>query len=142
MKNKIESLLEILIPASDGHPSAYNAISEETLISDISRVHDFELVKEMLVSLPENFSDMNVDQAEAEIRRCEESFPKEFSILLNAVYVAYYESPEVLRRVNEKTGYNINPPQPSGYLLEIFDSEQLVNVRSRRPFWKVDNGST
>ena len=138
---KIENLLEILIPASDGHPSAAQAISSESLIADISRLHDYSLVEKMLDTLPDNLAEIGVDQAEAEVSKCESSFPKEFAILLNAVYIAYYESPEVLRRVNEKTGYNINPPQPAGYSLEEFDTSLLANVKNRKPFWKVDHGN-
>jgi hypothetical protein len=138
---KIENLLEILIPASDGHPSAAQAISSESLIADISRLHDYSLVEKMLDTLPDNLAEISVDQAEAEVSKCESSFPKEFAILLNAVYIAYYESPEVLRRVNEKTGYNINPPQPAGYSLEEFDTSLLANVKNRKPFWKVDHGN-
>jgi hypothetical protein len=138
---KIENLLEILIPASDGHPSAAQAISSESLIADISRLHDYSLVEKMLDTLPVNLAEIGVDQAEAEVSKCESSFPKEFAILLNAVYIAYYESPEVLRRVNEKTGYNINPPQPAGYSLEEFDTSLLANVKNRKPFWKVDHGN-
>lgn len=138
---KIKNLLEILIPASDGHPSAAQAISSESLIADISRLHDYSLVEKMLDTLPDNLAEISVDQAEAEVSKCESSFPKEFAILLNAVYIAYYESPEVLRRVNEKTGYNINPPQPAGYSLEEFDTSLLANVKNRKPFWKVDHGN-
>jgi hypothetical protein len=138
---KIENLLEILIPASDGHPSAAQAILSESLIADISRLHDYSLVEKMLDTLPDNLAEISVDQAEAEVSKCESSFPKEFAILLNAVYIAYYESPEVLRRVNEKTGYNINPPQPAGYSLEEFDTSLLANVKNRKPFWKVDHGN-
>jgi hypothetical protein len=138
---KIENLLEILIPASDGHPSAAQAISSESLIADISRLHDYSLVEKMLDTLPVNLAEISVDQAEAEVSKCESSFPKEFAILLNAVYIAYYESQEVLRRVNEKTGYNINPPQPAGYSLEEFDTSLLANVKNRKPFWKVDHGN-
>jgi hypothetical protein len=141
MKN-LKNLLEILIPATDGHPSAAQAISTESLVADISRMHDFSLIEKMLEMLPENLAEIEVDHAEAEVSKCESSFPKEFAILLNAVYIAYYESPEVLRRVNEKTGYNINPPQPAGYSLEAFDASLLVNVKNRRPFWKVDHGKT
>ena len=138
---KIENLLEILIPASDGHPSAAQAISSESLIADISRLHDYSLVEKMLDTLPDNLAEISVDQAEAGVSKCESSFPKEFAILLNAVYIAYYESQEVLRRVNEKTGYNINPPQPAGYSLEEFDTSLLANVKNRKPFWKVDHGN-
>ena len=142
MKTRLENLLDILIPESDGHPSAAQAISQESLIADLSRMHDFALIENMLQSLPENLAELGVDQAEAQVTHCEANFPKEFAILLNAVYIAYYESPKVLRRVNEKTGYNINPPQPAGYSLEEFDPALLVNVRNRKPFWKVDHGST
>jgi len=142
MKNRLENLLEILIPATDGHPSAAQAISQETLVSDISRMHDYALIEKMLQNLPENLAEIDMMQAEAEVSKCESKFPNEFAILLNAVYIAYYESPEVLRRVNEKTGYNINPPQPAGYSLDAFDAELLVNVKNRRPFWKVDHGNT
>ena len=142
MKTKLENLLDILIPESDGHPSAAQAISQESLIADLTRMHDFALIENMLQSLPENLAELGVDQAEAEVSNCEANFPKEFAILLNAVYIAYYESPKVLRRVNEKTGYNINPPQPAGYSLEEFDPTLLVNVRNRQPFWKVDHGNT
>jgi hypothetical protein len=138
----LKHLLEVLIPAADGHPSAAQAISTDSLIADISRLSDYTLIEKILQSLPENLAEMDVDQAEAEVSKCESNFPKEFAILLNAVYIAYYESPEVLRRVNEKTGYNINPPQPSGYSLAEFDDSLLVNVKNRRPFWKVDHGKT
>ncbi len=138
----LKHLLEVLIPAADGHPSAAQAISTDSLIADISRLSDYWLIEKMLQSLPENLSEIDVDQAELEVSKCESNFPKEFAILLNAVYIAYYESPEVLRRVNEKTGYNINPPQPAGYSLAEFDDSLLVNVKNRRPFWKVDHGKT
>ena len=139
---RIENLLEILIPASDGHPSAGQAISSESLIADVSRLHDYSLIEKMLETLPDNLAEIAVEQAEAEVSKCESSFPKEFAILLNAVYIAYYESPDVLRRVNEKTGYSINPPQPAGYSLDAFDPALLVNVKNRKPFWKVDHGNT
>lgn len=138
----LKHLLEVLIPAADGHPSAAQAISTDSLIADISRLSDYSLIEKMLQSLPENLPEMAVEPAEAEVSKCESNFPKEFAILLNAVYIAYYESPEVLRRVNEKTGYNINPPQPAGYSLAEFDASLLVNVKNRKPFWKVDHGKT
>lgn len=138
---RIENLLEILIPASDGHPSAAEAISSESLIADVSRLYDYSLIEKMLSTLPDNLAEMDVDLAESEVSKCESSFPKEFAMLLNAVYIAYYESPAVLRRVNEKTGYNTSPPQPAGYSLEEFEASLLINVKNRKPFWKVDHGN-
>ena len=77
----LKHLLEVLIPAADGHPSAAQAISTDSLIADISRLSDYSLIEKMLQSLPENFAEMAVEPAEAEVGKCESNFPKEFAIL-------------------------------------------------------------
>ena len=142
MSAQLESLLGILIPESDGHPSAAQAISIPSLISDVSKMYDYALIEKMLSSITEDLTKLDIDDAEARIRNCEAKFPAEFSALLNAVYIAYYESPQVLQRISEKTGYNINPPQPDGYSLVQFDPELLQNVRVKKPFWKEANGNS
>jgi hypothetical protein len=142
MSTQLESLLGILIPESDGHPSAAQAISIPNLITDVSKQYDYALIEKMLNSIPEDLTKLEIDDAEAQIRNCETKFPAEFSALLNAVYIAYYESPQVLQRISEKTGYNINPPQPDGYSLVAFDPELLQNVRVKKPFWKETHGNS
>lgn len=142
MSAQLESLLGILIPESDGHPSAAQAISIPNLISDVSKQYDYALIEKMLNSITEDLTKLDIDDAEAQVRNCETKFPVEFSALLNAVYIAYYESPKVLQRISEKTGYNINPPQPDGYSLVAFDPELLQNVRVKKPFWKESHGNS
>ncbi len=142
MNAKLESLLEILIPESDGHPSAAQAVSISNLISDIANQHNYELIEKMLNSITPDLAELDIEAAETQIRNCEDAFPAEFAALLNAVYIAYYESPKVLKRISEKTGYNINPPQPDGYSLAQFDPELLHNVRAKRPFWKEAHGNS
>lgn len=142
MSAQLESLLGILIPESDGHPSAAQAISIPNLISDVSKQYDYALIEKMLNSITEDLTKLEIEDAEAQIQNCETKFPAEFSALLNAVYIAYYESPQVLQRISEKTGYNINPPQPDGYSLVQFDPELLQNVRVKKPFWKETHGNS
>jgi len=142
MSAQLESLLGILIPESDGHPSAAQAISIPNLISDVSKQYDYALIEKMLNSITEDLTKLEIDDAEIQIRNCETKFSAEFSALLNAVYIAYYESPKVLQRISEKTGYNINPPQPDGYSLVQFDPELLQNVRVKKPFWKETHGNS
>lgn len=141
MSAQLERLLEILIPESDGHPSAAQAILIPNLISDVSKRYDYALIEKMLNSLTEDLTKLDINSAEVQIRNCETKFPAEFSVLLNAVYIAYYESPKVLQRISEKTGYNTNPPQPEGYSLVAFDPELLQNVRAKKPFWKETHGN-
>lgn len=142
MSTQLENVLGILIPESDGHPSAAQAISIPNLINDVSKQYDYDLIEKMLNSISEDLAQLDIENAEAQIRNLESKFPAEFSALLNAVYIAYYESPQVLQRISEKTGYNINPPQPGGYSLEQFDPELLQNVRVKKPFWKESNGNS
>jgi len=142
MSAQLEILLGIVIPESDGHPSAAQAISIPNLISDVSKQYDYALIEKMLNSITEDLTKLEIDDAEIQIRNCETKFSAEFSALLNAVYIAYYESPKVLQRISEKTGYNINPPQPDGYSLVQFDPELLQNVRVKKPFWKETHGNS
>jgi len=92
----------------------------------------------VLDALPVEFETLDAAGRESAVRAIESVDPHRVAGVVNMVYTAYYTHPRVLAGVSERTGYNPGPPQPSGYVLEPFDTSLLAPVRERDALWRSD----
>jgi hypothetical protein len=59
-----------------------------------------------------------------------------FTSVLELVYLAYYATP----RVHKRVGWRGGPLQPEGFALPPFDPDILDSARRRKPFWRPTEG--
>ena len=134
-------VLERLIPAEDGFPSAGDLKLEEHIKFMGARnphlnkalADGFVMINETsnevlgadFVSLPTN----NKDDV---LKLVEKRAPEFFQELLRHTYTGYYINAEVVRLLKIQG----RPPQPEGYALPPFDLKLLDSVKKRSPFYK------
>jgi hypothetical protein len=129
----LTTLLDRLIPAVDDLPAA-GAMGLGDDVAAIAGQHGryAAALAGCLAALPAGFALLDGDRQDAAIRAVEQSAAGDFTVLLKAVYLAYYSRPEVHRRI----GWRGGPLQPAGFTLEPFDESVLAMIRQRKPFWR------
>lgn len=127
------ALLDRLIPASGEIPPA-GAMGLAGDVEAIAAAHGAYATSlaRCLAALPPDFTRLDGDAQDIAVGAVEASEPRDFGILLRAVYIAYYARPEVHKRIGWRTG----PLQPAGFTLPPFEEKVLDTVRRRTPFWR------
>jgi hypothetical protein len=129
-------VLNHLIPAEDGWSGAGEEDMIEAMLADSKIDNETHLIDEILMNLPTGFEQNSAKQQIAEIESIEAEFPQAFASLLRHTYNVYYSNTEVLKVLQEKSGYPARPPLFQGYQLEPFNPESLNTQKQRTPFWR------
>ncbi|MFN8495611.1 MAG: hypothetical protein U0350_48910 [Caldilineaceae bacterium] len=81
----------------------------------------------------ENFSLGDVALRTAAVQTLEQSDSAAFYAFLLVIAAAYYQTDEVIRAL----GWYVDPPQPRGYPLPLFDEQLLTPVKTRAALWRA-----
>lgn len=81
----------------------------------------------------DHFITSDAVQRTAIIKTLERMDPAAFYAFLLVVTAAYYQTDEVIRAM----GWYVDPPQPRGYPLPIFDEDLLAPVKTRSALWRA-----
>jgi hypothetical protein len=129
-------VLNHLVPAEDGWPSAGLEEIVEAMIDDSEVDKETHLIDEIIASLSTRFENISPEQQVDELQDIEARSPQAFASLLRHTYNVYYSSANVLKVLEEKSGYPARPPHLQGYELAPFNPESLNTQKQRRPFWR------
>lgn len=81
----------------------------------------------------DNFIAGDESQRIAAVSALEQMDPAAFYAFLLVIAAAYYQTDEVIRAM----GWYVDPPQPRGYPLPIFDEALLAPVKTRSALWRA-----
>ena len=120
----LRELVDVLLPGDGRFPAAsaagtHGAVAERLLAQvGESALDDLAAA---LVDCGGPLAPLDKAAREAVVRRFEETLPEQFETLRMVSYLAYYESPAVVRAVRA-LGHDYNDaPQPAGYAMAPFD---------------------
>jgi hypothetical protein len=122
--DELAALAEVMIPGDDAFPSASAVGAHAVLASRLRELGGAELVERVVTALGAAggpLAPLAGDARTAVVERFERAEPELFAQLRMALYLAYYEQPDVIAAVRG-LGFDYNDaPLPRGYALEPFD---------------------
>lgn len=134
-------VLERLIPAGDGFPSAGDLKLDKHIEFMITRstylgkllAEGFAMINEISNEvLGADFVSLSIDNKDDVLKLIEKREPEFFQELLRHTYTGYYINSDVVKLLDIQD----RPPQPKGYDLLPFDLKLLDSVKMRAPFYK------
>ena len=134
-------VLERLIPAGDGFPSAGDLKLEKHIEFMVTRntylkkllLEGFAMINEISNEvLGADFLSLSINNKDDVLKLVEKRAPEFFQELLRHTYTGYYINSGVVKLL----GIQARPPQPQGYDLPPFDLKLLDSVKRRAPFYK------
>jgi hypothetical protein len=133
-RNTLQTVMDLMIPASDGMPSASEAGGLTYLERLIQRDKDAadEIAKALAVAdafseraFQKPFGDLERSNQVAVLKEMENSALGVFDTLRAYVYESYYEQPAIWKLI----GYELYPTDHPGPHLAPFDDSLVANVR-------------
>ena len=134
-------VLERLIPAGDGFPSAGDLKLEKHIEFMVTRntylkkllAEGFAMINEISNEvLGAGFLSLSINNKDDVLKLVEKRVPEFFQELLRHTYTGYYINSEVVKLLDIQDRL----PQPQGYDLPPFDLKLLDSVKRRAPFYK------
>ena len=134
-------VLERLIPAGDGFPSAGDLKLEKHIEFMITRstylgkllAEGFAMINEISSEVfGADFARLSIDNKDDVLKLIEKREPEFFQEILRHTYTGYYINSDVVKLL----GIQNHPPQPQGYDLLPFDLKLLDSVKRRAPFYR------
>jgi len=134
-------VLERLIPAGDGFPSAGDLKLEKHVEFMITRstylgkllAEGFAMINEISKEVfGADFVRLSIDNKDDVLKLIEKREPEFFQEILRHTYTGYYINSDVVKLL----GIQNHPPQPQGYDLLPFDLKLLDSVKRRAPFYR------
>lgn len=132
-----KTLLDALVPEHGDIPGAGSLGLLPLVMADADDEPKSRALQVISAALPDDFVDLSSLQRESLLLQIETAYPNEFSVVVNMVFTAYYCDQRVLDGIARHTGYNPQPPQPTGYQLPAFDEQLLQPVRESPPRWRT-----
>ena len=144
-KNALAAVMDEIIPAAQGMPSASQAggldylarASQEDAGLGAELVKSIDAARDSArAAFGRDFDRLGPEERIAALRRLEQSDPSAFRSLRDAAYEAYYTRPEVWKRL----GHEFYPPGRPGPLPPPFDASSLARVRQMPRLYRVPGG--
>jgi hypothetical protein len=128
-------VLDTIVPASDGFPSARDAALDHVLdaasaSSDVERAIVASL--DAVAAASPAFASLDAAGREASLQRVEAAHPDAFGEVVRQAYFGYYGHADVVTRLGLEPG----PVHPRGHRLEDGDVPDLSRVTSRGPVYR------
>ena len=139
----LKALVDVLLPGDKRFPAASDAGTHgvvadrlmaqmgETALDDLAQA-----VADCGGPLPP----LGPAERQAVVRRMEETHPEQFETLRMVSYLAYYESPAVVRAVRALGHVYNDAPQPAGYAMASFDESDPLQAPAHRRGHYVGTG--
>lgn len=140
-RSTLQTVMDLIIPASDGMPSASGADGlrylERLMQHDKDAVAD--ITKALNVanalstrSFQKSFGDLEKNEQIAVLKQMENSASSVFDTLRAYIYESYYEQPAIWKLI----GYELYPTDHTGPHLAPFDDSLVANVRKMPKLYK------
>ena len=131
----LRALVDVLLPGDVRFPAASDAGTHglvadrllaqtgETALDDLART---------LADCGGPLGPLSAAERQAVVRRFEANHPEQFETLRMIAYLAYYESPAVVRAVRALGHVYNDAPQPTGYVMAPFDESDPLQAPAHR----------
>lgn len=139
----LKQAMDIIIPASDGMPSASEAGGLRYLTALMQKNPGIATeIRQCLLLLDETgtslykkpFGELSREQQTGALTRLEAQKPVSFATLRDYVYESYYTQPAVWKLI----GYEFYPTDHPGPHMQPFDDSVLAPVRAMRKHYRED----
>ena len=131
----LRELVDVLLPGDGRFPSASAAgthgLVAERLTAQMGESALDDLARS-IAACGGPLTPLNAAARQAVARRMEADHPEQFETLRTISYLAYYESPAVIRAVRELGHVYNDAPQPAGYAMAAFDESDPLHAPAHR----------
>ena len=131
----LRELVDVLLPGDGRFPSASDAGTHgavaDRLVAQLGETALDDLAK-IIEACGGPFGSLGAAERQDVVRRFEADHPEQFETLRMIVYLAYYESPAVVRAVRSLGHVYNDAPQPAGYAMAPFDETDPHQAPSHR----------
>ncbi|MCY4406873.1 MAG: hypothetical protein OXC15_10930 [Rhodospirillaceae bacterium] len=131
----LKALVDVLLPGDERFPAASDAgthgVVADRLVAQIGEAALDDLAQ-TIEACGGPLGPLGVTERQDVVRRFEAAHPEQFETLRMIAYLAYYESPAVVRAVRSLGHVYNDAPQPAGYVMAPFDESDPRQVPQHR----------
>ena len=131
----LRALVDVLLPGDGRFPAASDA-GTHGLVADrlVAQAGESALddLAAALAACGGPLAPLGPAERQAVVRRFEATHPEQFETLRTIAYLAYYESPAVVRAVRALGHVYNDAPQPLGYAMAPFDERDPAQAPAHR----------
>ena len=131
----LRELVDMLLPGDERFPAASDAgthgVVADRLVAQMGEAALDNLAK-TIKACGGPLAPLSTAERQDVVRRLEADHPEQFETLRMIAYLAYYESPAVVRAVRSLGHVYNDAPQPAGYAMAPFDESDPRQVPQHR----------
>ena len=131
----LRELVDVLLPGDARFPAASDAgthgIVADRLVAQMGETALDDLAQ-TVAACGGPLEPLSATERQAVVRRFEANHPEQFETLRMIAYLAYYESPAVVRAVRALGHVYNDAPQPAGYAMAPFDEDDPLQAPAHR----------
>ena len=131
----LKALVDVLLPGDERFPAASDAgthgVVADRLVAQMGEAALDDLAQ-TIEACGGPLAPLSRVERQAVVRRFEAAHPEQFETLRMIAYLAYYESPAVVRAVRSLGHVYNDAPQPAGYVMAPFDESDPRQVPQHR----------
>ena len=131
----LKDLVDVLLPGDGRFPAASDAGTHgavaDRLLAQLGETALDDLAQ-TVAACGGPLAPLGIAERQAVVRRMEEAHPERFETLRMVSYLAYYESPAVVRAVRALGHVYNDAPQPAGYVMAPFDESDPLQAPAHR----------
>ena len=124
-------LVDVLLPGDARFPAASDAgthgVVADRLVAQMGETALDDLAQ-TVTACGGPLEPLSATERQAVVRRFEANHPEQFETLRMIAYLAYYESPAVVRAVRALGHVYNDAPQPAGYAMATFDGDDPLQA--------------
>ena len=131
----LRALVDVLLPGDERFPAASDAgthgVVADRLMAQMGETALDDLAQ-AVADCGGPLTPLGPAERQAVVHRMEETHPEQFETLRMVSYLAYYESPAVVRAVRAVGHIYNDAPQPAGYAMASFDESDPLQAPAHR----------
>ena len=131
----LKALVDVLLPGDERFPAASEAgihgVAADRLVAQMGE-SALDGLAQTIAACGGPLAHLSAAERQVVVRRIEETRPEQFETLRMIGYLAYYESPAVVRAVRALGHVYNDAPQPEGYAMPPFDEDDPHQAPAHR----------
>ena len=131
----LRELVDVLLPGDGRFPAASDAgthgVVADRLVAQLGEAALDDLAQ-AVETCGGPLGPLSATERQAVVRRFEAAHPEQFETLRTIAYLAYYESPAVVRAIRALGHVYNDAPQPTGYAMAPFDEGDPLQAPAHR----------